>query len=141
MKKENAKAWTCILLGAESIGMITASVAAIFTLAELLNLPVEADNNQWFFDVIYYLLALLVVIYGFIVRPLRRKAVTAFSSVIHFGDWVYIAELFSVIVFILCGYFDCPLISLVALSIYSAWKIIEISADMLLLNRHSFRTE
>lgn len=139
MKKENAKAWTCVLLGAESIGMMAAIVAAMFSIVKLFNLPVKSEN-EWFFNNVFYVLAGLIVLYGFILRPIRRKAVRMFSSVIHFGKWTYVAETFSAGIFVLCGIYDCPLVSMIALGVYSAWKFIEISADSLLLNRHTFRS-
>ena len=137
MNKKNAKAWTCVLLGAESVGMMMAVVATIFSIVKLLDLSVK-NENDWFYTNIFYLLAALVVLYGFVIRPMRRKAVEIFSSVIHFGKWTYFAELLSAGIFVLCGIFDCPLVSLMALGGYSAWKFIEISADTLLLNRHTF---
>ncbi len=135
MKKENAKFVTSTLLWAESIGMMVALIAGLFTLMELFHFPLD-NEESWFVDNIYYVLAGLIVVYGFFIRPLRRKAVEIFSSVIHFGRWTYYAELLSILVFVVCGYVDCALLSLTALALYSGWKIIEIFADRLMLRQH-----
>ena len=71
----------------------------------------------------------------FVFRPIRRKAVETFSSVIHFGRWTFYAEGAAVLTFALCGYLHWFWLSMPALAVYSGWKLIEIAGDSLLLNR------
>lgn len=134
MTKNEAKTLTCILLGAESFGMVAAFVVSVFTVAEWGQANIR-DYGAWVMENGLYLLSVMALVYGFILRPIRRKAVEKFSSVIHFKNWVYYAEGAAAVVFALSGYLHCCWLSLLAIALYSAWKIIEIAGDSLLLNR------
>lgn len=131
MNKKNAKALTCVLLGAEGFGMMAAFVVGVSHIIRHFD-PVK---QNWATEDGFYLLALMAFIFGFVLRPMRRKAVECFSSVIHFGRWTFVAEGFSVLAFAVCGYLGCFWLSMTVLAFYSLWKAVEMAADWLLLSR------
>lgn len=133
MIKEKAKVVTCILLGMESIGVMTAFVVSVLTIAKWSGSTILGEG-EWIAHNGFYLLSVLALIYGFLLRPIRRKAVETFSSVIHFGRWTFYAEGVSVILFALCGYLHWFWLSMPFLVIYSAWKLVEMVGDSLLLH-------
>ncbi len=94
-----------------------------------------SGREEWIVRNGFYLLSALTLIYGFVFRPIRRKAVETFSSVIHFGRWTFYAEGISVLLFALCGYLHWFWFSMLVLAVYSLWKWVEIIADSLLFNR------
>ena len=137
MNKKNAKMLTCILLGAESLGAITAVLVTVVTIAKFLNPQDALKTNEWLFNNGFYLLAGLAAVYGFILRPIRRKAVETFSTIPHFKNWVFYAEVVSIILFIVCEQVDNLGLSLCVLGLYSAWKVFEIFADRLIVIKHN----
>ena len=134
MTNTKAKTVTCFLLGAEGVGVLAAFVVSVLTIAEWGGASISG-YGKWIVCNGFYLLSAMALFYGFVFRPIRRKAVETFSSVIHFGRWTFYAEGAAVLTFALCGYLHWFWLSMPALAVYSGWKLIEIAGDSLLLNR------
>ena len=103
MTKTKAKTVTCFLLGAEGVGVLAAFVVSVLTIAEWGGASISG-YGKWIVCNGFYLLSAMALFYGFVFRPIRRKAVETFSSVIHFGRWTFYAEGAAVLTFALCGY-------------------------------------
>lgn len=132
--KAKAKAVTSVLLGVEGIGVLVVLVVSVLTIAERNGASISG-YSEWIARNGFYLLSVLTSVYGFVFRPIRRKAVETFSSVTHFGRWTFYAEGAAVVMFALCGYLHWFWLSMPVLVIYSGWKLIEIAGDSLLFNR------
>ena len=91
MTKTKAKTVTCFLLGAEGVGVLAAFVVSVLTIAEWGGASISG-YGKWIVCNGFYLLSAMALFYGFVFRPIRRKAVETFSSVIHFGRWTFYAE-------------------------------------------------
>ena len=129
MTKTKAKTVTCFLLGAEGVGVLAAFVVSVLTIAEWGGASISG-YGKWIVCNGFYLLSAMALFYGFVFRPIRRKAVETFSSVIHFGRWTFYAEGAAVLTFALCGYLHWFWLSMPALAVYSGWKLIEIAGGL-----------
>lgn len=133
MKQETAKTAVCLLLGAESIGMVAAFVISVLTVAAWGNVPLSG-RALWAANYGFFVLAALTALYGFVLRPVRRKAMKSFCSVKSCNLCMYGSEALFVVLFTLCAFLQWTWLSIGVLSIYSLWKLSEIVTDHLRLS-------
>ncbi len=133
MKQETAKTAACILLGAESIGMMAAFIISVLTVDAWGNVQLS-ERALWATNYGFFVLAELTVLYGFVLRPLRRKAIKNFCPV-NVRNWrVYGGEALFVVLFTFCAFLQWAWLSIGVLSVYSLWKLAEIVKDLSRLN-------
>ena len=73
MTKTKAKTVTCFLLGAEGAGVLAAFVVSVLTIAEWGGASISG-YGKWIVCNGFYLLSAMALFYGFVFRPIRRKA-------------------------------------------------------------------
>ncbi len=133
MKQETAKTAARLLLGAESIGMMAAFVISVLTVAAWGNVPLSG-RALWAANYGFFVLAALTALYGFVLRPVRRKAMENFCPVNGCNWCAYGGEALFVVLFTFCAFFQAAWLSIGILSVYSLWKLAEIVKDLLRLN-------
>ena len=133
MKQETAKTAACLLLGAESIGMVAAFVISVLTVTEWGDVPFSG-RALWLADYGFFVLATLTALYGFVLRPLRRKAMESFYPSNGCNWCVYGGEALFVVLFTFCAFLQAAWLSIGVLSVYSLWKLAEIVKDLSRLN-------
>lgn len=122
---------TSALLAMETFGALLAAITAvhaIFVWGET-DLSHYDSTQIWMINHAVYLLSGVILVYGIVLRPIRRRAVQKFSQIIHFSNKLIYWEIIFAIAVLIVGSLQISWLYLSILGIYSAWKIFEYSAD------------